>query len=312
MLDPNLNHEPFRTDSSGRLEAWMMFIHRIVESPWVGYGMGQVSIAHLIGDTHVRSFGGLFQSSHNLVLDVFLWGGIPLGICVLLAAVYVIGKTIKVTNEERYFASAASLAILNHAMLEFPLFYSYFLLYFGLFIGANTDIFAVRYSRVPGPSRSFVALSAVLTLSIIGKLTLDFKNTSDLVSRADITQPLNLSYINADLGINQHWLLLVNYSLESFQFSEDAVDLAEIEAVYLRFPTVNVGLNYAIQLQRRGESAAVQQSLKRTCLVQSPTNCEYLRLKWEKLPQLHPGIANEPWPVTSVRFDLTPLNLLVN
>lgn len=298
MLDHALNPELLRTHSSQRLDAWLMFAHRILESPWVGYGMGQVGIAHLIGETHVHPFGALFQSAHNIVLDVLLWVGIPLGVCVLGAGTYVMGRSLRMTTDAQRLASGAIVALLNHAMLEFPLFYSYFLLYLGVFIGANRPCFSLRpeHGHVTNPRWMLIPLA--MLVAIAGKLSWDFKATSELLVRTDVTQPLSKDVAHAELGVNQHWLKLVQYSVADLRSSKQAVDMNDLQAVFFRFPSVHVGLNYAIQLQFRGEADQAQWWLQHACSVQSQKHCDYMRDQWNQLPQLHVSQANAPWPST--------------
>lgn len=295
MLDHALNPELLRTHSAQRLDAWLMFVHRIIESPWTGYGMGQVGIAHLIGETHVHPFGALFQSAHNIALDVLLWVGIPLGILILGAGTCIIARALAMATDGQRLASGAIIAILNHALLEYPLYYSYFLLSLGVFIGANTPRLNPELAHAK-PTQRWMLVPLALLVAATGKLTWDFKATSELLARTDVTQKPSEAArdaATAHLGVNQHWLKLIQYSLVDLRSSPQAIDPKELQAVFFRFPTVHVGLNYAIQLQMRGESQAAQHWLRQTCSVQSARHCEYLKNQWMASP-----LTNATWPST--------------
>lgn len=297
MLDHAFNPELLRTHSAQRLDAWLMFVHRVIESPWVGYGMGQVGIAHLIGETHVHPFGALFQSAHNIALDVLLWVGIPLGISILGAGTYIVARALTMATDGQRLASGAIVAILNHALLEYPLFYSYFLLSLGVFIGANTPRLNSELAHAK-PTQRWMLVPLALLVAATGKLTWDFKQTSTLLVTTDLTKPKDPSSTDPDLGINKHWLRLVHYSRLDLHQSSQPVDLQELRALFLRVPTAHMGLNYAIQLQTQGATEQAQYWLRHTCNVQSQQHCDYLKKKWTALPALHASQPNATWPTT--------------
>lgn len=76
------------------------------------------------------------QHTHNIVLDMMVWFGIPITVVTLG---YMLLKTkfwpsIKNTETQLY-AQLSAVAILTHGMLEFPLEYAIFLIPFGIFVG---------------------------------------------------------------------------------------------------------------------------------------------------------------------------------
>ena len=64
-----------------RLGMWMQIIHAIGERPWFGYGWNQTSVA-VVESIHFNTvkFGLI---AHNIVLDLLVWNGLPLGFLII-------------------------------------------------------------------------------------------------------------------------------------------------------------------------------------------------------------------------------------
>lgn len=129
------------TSSHERLQIWKQSWDLILEQPWFGYGWNQagVSIIERIDHFYLDLW---YSSSHNIILDLFLWVGLPLGILITIFCLYFFYILVKNSHtKESHLALLMTLPILIHANLEYPLFYSYFLLPLALLFGiALTDI----------------------------------------------------------------------------------------------------------------------------------------------------------------------------
>ena len=118
-----------------RLGMWMQIIHAIGERPWFGYGWNQTSVA-VVESIHFNTVQVWFNSAHNIVLDLLVWNGLPLGF--LIIAYFAIWLFWLSKNAKDTISIVAILmvsAILMHAMLEFPQRYAYFLLPMGFLLG---------------------------------------------------------------------------------------------------------------------------------------------------------------------------------
>lgn len=139
--------------SSGRIDFWIQMFYAILERPWFGYGWNQTALAQYQNmDKYPISVW--ITSSHNLLVDIIVWCGIPIGISFILYCVYLIFRSIlKIKKIEELFAFCMILTLLIHSMLEYPLHYAYFLIPFGVFLGiilsANPNLkfytFSFRY-----------------------------------------------------------------------------------------------------------------------------------------------------------------------
>lgn len=154
---------------------WLQFLAAILVHPWAGYGFGQGVLA-------MREAAGSVQShynsiyAHNLVLDLMTWVGIPLG---LILSLGLGGWMLSWLRREpdaglwvqRHGVFALWLALLCHAMLEYPHAHAYFLLPAALLAGAvmagggspTTGRVSVSASRPVLALATFTALLLVVT-----------------------------------------------------------------------------------------------------------------------------------------------------
>ena len=123
--------------SSGhlRLDLWQQAYYAIIDQPWFGFGWNQSSVAQItifnLYPNHewIRSF-------HNIVFDVLVWNGLPIGIAILVYAIYLLYRLEKnCLSLESILAMMMIFAVVIHSVFEFPLHYLYFIVPFGIFIG---------------------------------------------------------------------------------------------------------------------------------------------------------------------------------
>lgn len=118
-----------------RLGMWVQILHAIAEKPWFGYGWSQTSIA-VFESIQFNTVQVWFNSAHNVLLDLLVWNGVPLGLLIIgyiSLWLFWLNKNAKETSS--IIAILMVCAILIHAMLEFPQRYAYFLLPMGFLLG---------------------------------------------------------------------------------------------------------------------------------------------------------------------------------
>lgn len=139
--------------SSGRIDFWTQMFYAILERPWFGYGWNQTALAQY-QNMDKYPIDVWITSSHNLLVDIIVWCGIPIGVSFILYCIYIIFSSIlKIKKIEELFAFCMSVTLLVHSMLEYPLHYAYFLIPFGVFVAiifsANSNLkfynFSFRY-----------------------------------------------------------------------------------------------------------------------------------------------------------------------
>ncbi|AWL30201.1 O-antigen ligase family protein [Acinetobacter defluvii] len=146
--------------SSGylRLDMWSQAWVAIQQQPWWGYGWNQTGIAQIAAFDLYPSHEW-YKTAHNVILDLLVWNGIPLGILIILYVVgwlYWLNKGIK--EPVSLVATLMVCAILIHALLEYPIHYAYFLLPMGFLLG----IIQAQYPHLPSKN-----LKPAVTLSLV-------------------------------------------------------------------------------------------------------------------------------------------------
>jgi O-antigen ligase len=115
---------------------WRLFIDAALQRPWFGYGWTSVANAQFAAALEHPALGTTFAQSHNLFIDLVLWCGVPIGLFVSAYLVYWFVKCIhRIADIQDAILLMFVAVVANHAMLELPLHYAYFLLPTGLIMG---------------------------------------------------------------------------------------------------------------------------------------------------------------------------------
>lgn len=128
-----------------RVQIWQQLALAVSNQPWTGYGWYQVTAAQYATtlELPVRVW---LTSSHNIVLDIVVWCGVVLGGAIVLYALYFFALLLWKSNSvEAMCASLMCAVLLIHALLEYPLFYAYFLLPLGVLAGIALAQISVQH-----------------------------------------------------------------------------------------------------------------------------------------------------------------------
>lgn len=122
-----------------RLDAWKAYWAAVLREPWSGHGVGDLGYAYttVAADQPEIYIGQRFAHSHNAVLDLILWVGLPLAGVMLLALMVWAWRCLRAVAERRelVFPLAMLAALGIHSMLELPHQFLYFLVPAGLCAG---------------------------------------------------------------------------------------------------------------------------------------------------------------------------------
>lgn len=125
------------SESSGDLRRylWIVMGDAVVKRPFLGYGWLQNASAQIAVAMQHPPLRYEFTYAHNLLLDLVIWCGIPLGVVlILLLSIWLI-KYVRVSRVNSDYLLMIPIGILLHCLLEYPFAYAYFLLPMGLIIG---------------------------------------------------------------------------------------------------------------------------------------------------------------------------------
>ncbi len=125
-----------RSLDAGRLQAWVMFLDALSQSPWTGVGWMQTASAQLAVAENHPPLRLVWQHAHNLFLELMLWCGYPLGLALtLLIVTWYLNRAKRVDSLEAVVGLLSVTLFGIHSMLELPYHYAYFLIPIGLWIG---------------------------------------------------------------------------------------------------------------------------------------------------------------------------------
>lgn len=116
--------------SSSRFALWSNSLELIRQQPWSGVGFGNFNLAWMLTPMPGRP-QHLFDQSHSLPLQLLVEFGVVLGTLILgllLASLYRLGRRWAAASSAARAATVMILIVGAHSLLEYPLWYSYFLL----------------------------------------------------------------------------------------------------------------------------------------------------------------------------------------
>jgi hypothetical protein len=164
--------------SSSRFAVWSNTLSLIRSHPWFGVGFGDFNFAWTLTPFPHRPVA-FFDHTHNIVLNFAVELGIPLALGVVGLLVFALWKALAnalADGREAVgavpFQRAAFVIVIMvgvHSMLEYPLWYAYFLLptafAFGLCLERADPTDIARAARAePNVTRPFVLASMLLVL----------------------------------------------------------------------------------------------------------------------------------------------------
>ncbi len=156
-----------------RLHVWYESLLLFMQSPWLGIGMGQSRwMSFMTLDAHwVRSIPATYEHSHNLIIHLLAEMGIAAAL-LLLAGIFAWLRSFQwrhITLEGWWLLALVAL-IGIHSMLEYPLWYSYFLGLVALLLGAGDE--QHKQLRLTFTGRAAVVVVMVCATALLGNVLL--------------------------------------------------------------------------------------------------------------------------------------------
>lgn len=140
--------------SSSRYGIWSNTLALIATHPWAGVGFGEFNFAWTLTPFPGRPVA-FFDHTHNLILQFAVELGVPLAALVLALLLWALYRALRARADAdlaqaplRRAAFMMVLLILVHSLLEYPLWYAYFLLPAAFAFG----LCAVEAGEAPAPA----------------------------------------------------------------------------------------------------------------------------------------------------------------
>ena len=283
-----------------RLPYWWAMLDAIGREPLTGYGWQQVGAAQQRVALDHPAIGDYFEHAHNLVLDLLLWNGIPVGgFLVVILAWWFIAHMRACRDARVVWLLAAVGGVVTHSMLELPLEYAYFLIPVGLAMGAVDG-----FSPVGGSS---LGVPRWAVLSFTGLLTAVFVWTAvEYLEVEENYRTLRMESARIGVGgiVTPAPKLHLLTQLEAFlQFArtEATPGISATQVDWMRKVSERLGypsvlFRYALAAGLNGQPDIAQQTLARLCRIHPPARCLEAREGWTALQVRYPQLAGVTVP----------------
>lgn len=277
---------------------WQMLADAAFRSRWIGYGWSQVGLAQQSVALEYPPAREWMQNSHNIVLDLWIWNGVVVGTALLGGfAMWLLRRVRRASSADEWALLGGVGAVLLHAALEYPLDYVYFLVPFGLMIGALD-------ASPPVPEqgrRAHVALVALLgTVALVTAWV-----SAEYLKVQEAARQMRFALVgvgaSGDAGVpdvvvldgprefHRLWTTTAHPGM-----SQD--ELGAMRRVVERYPVPPALLRYALAAGLNGDPAQAKRTLGVLCRIHPVERCEEGRESWRALQERYPVLRAMEFP----------------
>lgn len=242
------------TQGDVRIAMWSQLAEAILQRPWGGWGILEVTEAHN-AVAHASRVNNPLTYSHNIVLDWAVWTGVPIALALTVGSLYWLSSRLRSTRGlVPWYCLAVVLTLCSHSMVEFPFAYAYFLAPVMFMLGAIERWFGARPLMRIGSRTAFV-----LTLAFGGALL--WSAAEYLAIEEDFRvvrfEQLRIGNTQAAHEVPNVFLLtqlgaLLHASRVELAAAMPAANLKLLREAALRYPWVATQYRYAIALALNG------------------------------------------------------------
>lgn len=284
-----------------RLPYWRAMLDAIGRESLTGYGWQQVGAAQQRVALDHPAIGDFFEHGHNLVLDLFLWNGVPVGGVIGTVLVWWFVSHARACRDARVVWLLAAVAgVMAHSLLEYPLDYAYFLIPVGLAMGAIEELSPALNQTLRLPRWSVLAGTVMLGVLFAGiaadylKAEVNYRTLrmeSAHIGADHITTPAPELHLLTQLGA----FLAFIHTEATPGMSAQQVDW--MRKVSQRFGYPSVLFRYALAAGLNGQPEVARLTLARLCRIHPPQRCVEAREGWAALQARYPQLANIQVPL---------------
>ncbi|MFZ2652205.1 MAG: Wzy polymerase domain-containing protein [Burkholderiaceae bacterium] len=288
-----------RLEAGTRPLHWAMLLDALGQSPWWGYGWSQVANAQFVVSANHPATGEWLTQSHNLVLDLLIYNGIPIGALLsTMMLLWFVRHSRACNNSTSWSLLLALFMLFTHALLENPLHYAYFLLPAGLLIGVLSSDCGVE-RRWHG-RRSSLAVPIALLLVPLTVVSAEYFDAEENLRRMELsfkgvgTKPAALP--QHEWFLVDGWAAYHRASTLTISTGMRRQDLDELRKVASRYPYPNILMQYAHASAMNANPEAARRSLIHACKVFGPPTCQQMRKLWLRLQSSEPLLRDVEFP----------------
>lgn len=282
-----------------RPQIWAMAIDAIHQQPWTGYGWQQIPAAQAAVALQHVELRRYFDHAHNLVLDLWLWAGLPMGTAIVAAAACGLWQQRpSVVSPPKRWLLAAVGGLFIHAMLEYPLAYAYLLVPFGLLIGLSS--FQRAECALPAWETRTVRLAYAgfaFALAVVAADYLRVEQDYRAVRMESAFGPRQITTEMPDLVVLDHLQAYLRFIRTPARAGMSATELDDFEAVARRYAHPPVLLRLALAQGLNNQPALAAATLRRLCAMHTSDRCAEGVEAWRVLQVRHPVLKSIAGPL---------------
>jgi hypothetical protein len=285
-----------RLDLGTRSIHWRTLVSALMQSPLAGYGWNQVVLAQQAAALGEPASHEVIEHSHNLILDLLLWNGVPIGACLIVALAFWLRSALRRSDSSEHWCVVAAIGVVAvHALLEYPLEYAYMLIPTGLWIGCASRL----NSDAGGAPRWTLALPATVVTATAIAIALEYVKVEQGVrdarfalagyARVDELTDLDVELLD---GLREYH----RYARAQARAGMSAEQLEWTRRVALRYPYPPSMLRAATALALNGREKQAADTLALLCKLHPKARCDEARESWLLLTTQHPHLASVATP----------------
>ena len=296
--------------SGSRLGIWSNTLQLIGQQPWAGVGFGEFNLAWTLTPFPGRPTA-FFDHTHNLPLQLLVELGLPLGGAVLMLLLMALWRAWRLSDRDADTALAVTrrsawmmlLLIGLHSLLEYPLWYAYFLLptawLFGYALGRPAPVFGEAMREPIGNPGGGALFVAGLLLALGSALAmLDYARVARVFA-----PPHDGSTLDERIAAGQRSVLFAHHAAYAAATVDDAVaasDPAFALAPHYLMDT-RLMIAWAKALARAGELDKARHLAQRLREFRNPladeffAECDAVVVEVDPVPEVAPTQAAPPF-----------------
>ncbi len=259
-----------------RLYDWSLALSAIKSHPWLGVGVGGFHgwAVEQMPATSAVPFSKFAEHAHNLPLHLAATMGLPFAL-VFLGAVglWLLRQLRAQVRADRLFAFSGLAVIGLHSMVEYPLWYTYFVIPAGLLCGllAASDA-RVRVVRLPVAAANAAFVGLVFALVWVARdYVIVQRAYDDWATVRSVATAADRERIRRDVGRVPTWSIFGDYarSLALQTWAPDVATAAQMvaqcEPVFKARPSWGLGTQCLLAMGMAGDRAGVARMSRVLC-----------------------------------------------
>lgn len=283
-----------------RLTAWRLFFEAALAQPWFGYGLTEATNAQIKVAEAYPHLQALFGHTHNIALDLIIWLGLPLAMCVIVIMTWWAWTTfISLRNQEDLVIYLFLVVFAVHAMLELPHQYASFLIPVGLFIG----IISRRTSRgwVFKKPRYIIFVVWILSgfwlcATVQEYFRIEVSYNMLRYERAGLVYPQTDAPKIPNVYFLNHFKTFIEVARSRPSANMSEKELASREKITRAFPSAGAMFELSRAYALNGRYQEAEYWLKRICPMSSKSECMSLKDTWTKIQVQDGNVYRIAWP----------------